>query len=786
MKRPILIALIGYIIGIIWELYFKKSIALFITILIGTNLIIKGMMHSIPKIKNMSVINVRATILLTASILISNNVISYLNNKYENIYNMSTEEQTYIGTIISDEKEGDYKSSYTIKVENINGKTKYKNIKLILNISKKQNIKLRYGDKVKFKGIYNAPEKQRNYMGFDYSKYLKTLKIYGTINYSGNEIKLIKKENINMIDSFTHNISNNIDENIRKLFKEEEASILNSILLGNNQYINEEIKENFRNSGIYHILVVSGAHMSYIIMGITYLLDKVNISSRKKAILKILGIIFFILLTTRSISVARAGIMGIITLGASFFYRRKDTINSVCLSMLIILIYNPYSINSISFQLSYGGVIGILALNKSYTKLIKQISKKTIHKILFKVPIKAEAISVILSAQTMIIPITILNFHTISLTFLFANILVGYLIGIIIILGFICAFLSLISLKISGFIAIFLNIALKILILLANFFGEIPLSKIYVITPHMLSILLYYIIIFWHSGAPTMKKFSPLTSNFSHLISHRSPLISHFLPLILIITLIFNGYINIPSNLRIYFIDVGQGDSSLIITPNNKKVLIDGGGTMNSTGSFDVGEDTLLPYLLNRRIKKLDYIMISHFDADHCQGLIAILNSIKVKNIIISKQAEKVYNYEKIMGIIVNKKINITVIKRGDVINVDNNVDIKILYPENKLYFDDINSNSIVAKLIYNEFTMLFTGDIESKAEERIVSIAKNELKSTILKVAHHGSKTSTTEEILNAVNPKIALIGVGKDNKFAHPNEGVIDRLKKKRSKNI
>ena len=138
------------------------------------------------------------------------------------------------------------------------------------------------------------------------------------------------------------------------------------------------------------------------------------------------------------------------------------------------------------------------------------------------------------------------------------------------------------------------------------------------------------------------------------------------------------------------------------------------------------------------------------------------------------------------MEIVVNKKINIMVIKRGDVINVDNNVDIKIIYPEGKLYFDDINSNSIVAKLKYNKFTMLFTGDIESKAEQRIVKIAKKELKSTILKVAHHGSKTSTTEEFIEAVKPEIALIGVGKNNKFGHPNKEILDRIKEKRSKNL
>ncbi len=207
---------------------------------------------------------------------------------------------------------------------------------------------------------------------------------------------------------------------------------------------------------------------------------------------------------------------------------------------------------------------------------------------------------------------------------------------------------------------------------------------------------------------------------------------------------------------------------------------------MNSSGKFDIGEDTLLPYLLDRGVNKIDYLMISHFDADHCQAVIAILNSLKVKNIIISKQAEKVDNYEKIMETVAKKKINIMVVKRGEVIKVDNNVEIKIVYPESKLYFDDINSNSIVAKLKYNKFTMLFTGDIESKAEERIVNIAKDELRAKILKVAHHGSKTSTTEKFIEAVKPEIALIGVGKNNKFGHPNESVIDRLKEKRSKDI
>ncbi len=810
MNRPILIVLIGYIIGIIWELYLKISIAHFIIILVIVAIIVKkeidffskkmqkdtkflyknkvdhAYTNSSIKAKKTCIgiiehtLNVKTIILLIISILISNNVTSYLNNKYRIIYNMSTEEQTYIGTIISDESRGEYKNSYTIKIENINGKTKYKNIKLILNIPKNKNTKLNYGDKIKITGNYVKPEVQRNYRGFDYAEYQKTIKVYGTITYSGSELKILKSKNLNNIELITHRINNNIEKNIKKLFKEQEARILNGILLGNNQDIDEQIKEDFRNSGIYHILVVSGAHMTYIILGFTYILDKINISSRKKVIIKTLGIIFFMLITTTSISVSRAGIMEFITLGASFFYRKKDKINTVCLSMLIILLYNPHSVNSISFQLSYGGVIGILLLSKPYEYLLRKV--KINNKI-------SEIISVILSAQTMIIPIMVINFHTISLTFLFANILVSYIIGIIIILGFICVFISLISLKISGFIAIFTSIALKILILISKIFGNIPLSKIYVTTPNTLSILLYYITIiiislrhyiFWKKKTHKKRQ-----KNKEDIYYKNIDKAIKTLAILAIITII-NNNISISKNLRIHFIDVGQGDATLIITPNNKKILIDGGGTMNSSQNYDIGKNTMLPYLLDRGINKIDYMMISHFDADHCQALLAILNSIKVKNIIISKQAEKVSNYKKIMEIVIKKKINIMVIKRGDVINVDNYVEIQILYPESKLYFNDINNNSIVAKLRYNKFTMLFTGDIESKAEERITQITKKELEAIVLKVAHHGSKTSTTEEILKAVKPQIALIGVGKNNKFNNPNKEVLDRIKENRNKDI
>ncbi len=629
MKRPILIVLIGYLIGIIWELYFERSMAPFIIICVIILLYISifGGVRSHRAL--IGRVNKKTMLIFFISILISNYTTSYLNKKYNNLYNNLTGDSIYIGTIISEGEKGEHKTTYNIEIESVNGDTKYKRTRLILNISNKYNINLQYGDQIKFKGIYTKPEIQRNYQGFDYSSYLKTLKIYGTITYSGEGIKELKTSNLNSIKMITHKISISIEKNINKLFEKEEADLLIGILLGKSSNIDEEIKENFRNSGLYHILAVSGNHMSYVVLGITYLLNKINISRGKKNILKIVGIIFFMMIASSSVSVIRAGIMGSILIGAEIFYKKSDVINSICLSMLIILIDNPFNINSISFQLSYGGVIGIVTLNKIYSN------------ILFRIKLKEKFIkvsSVILAAQTMIIPILISNFHTISFSFLISNFFAVFFIGGIIILGFSIVIVSFISLKISCVFVIFEKILLKGITLIAMVCGNMPFSKIYVTSPSGVSVVLYYIILFIlymetvYRATTTNKEDSNIEESYKYSgratldftdESERKTLLCRYrkyfiriLIIVLIISLVLNNIPILSRNLRIYFIDVGQGDSTLIITPNNRKILIDGGGSDNS-GNYNVGKDTLLPYLLNRGVKSLDYVIVSHFDTDH-------------------------------------------------------------------------------------------------------------------------------------------------------------------------
>ena len=159
------------------------------------------------------------------------------------------------------------------------------------------------------------------------------------------------------------------------------------------------------------------------------------------------------------------------------------------------------------------------------------------------------------------------------------------------------------------------------------------------------------------------------------------------------------------------------------------------------------------------------------------------MEELKVKNVIISRQGQSSENYERFLEIVKQKNIKTLVVKSGDKVFIEKDFYFDILFPEKEQIEENIlNNNSIVAKLVYKDFSMLFTGDIEKVAENQILEKYKNYniLKSTILKVAHHGSKTSTIEGFLEAVKPKYAIIGVGKNNTFGHPNDVVLERLER------
>ena len=776
-------------------LYFKWSIAFLYLLITAVYLIIlkiKNRKNTNKTFKLLSmkryfryiklILNRKVVLCFSIFSIISNSIVIYQNQKYDNKY---TNEEKIIGEaiVLSNKQEKEYNNVYKIK---------YEDTYLYLKIDKKLIKDLKYGDKIRFSGEFIEATKQRNYGGFNYKQYLKTLKIYGSIKVE--EIEIIASNQTNLFFRITNEIAFNIKQKIDSFMKKEDAAILKGLLLGDTTEIADEIQENFRISSISHILAVSGMHVTYVIIGIKMLFES-HLGKRKTKFIIIIFLILYTFITGFSPSIVRASVMGILLVGAEILNRKNDIWNSIAISLLLILFYNPFLIMNVGLQFSYLGTIGIIVFHKNILKLLKDIKTKNkkwkyqynkkIMKFINKVK---EVLAVTISAQLTILPVMIYHFNLLGIYFFITNLLVSIIIGPIIMLGAIAIFFSIFLFPITQILGVILEILIKSLIVISNF-SKIPFSKIYVATPKIYDIILYFILIFLFNLLYTLYHSKELNRtqmrarNLIALIRYKVFMNRGKYKKIIFIPVFIIIFISItPKKLNIHFVDVGQGDCTFIVTPRKQTILIDGGGSTSK--EYDVGKNTLLPYVLDRGYTKLDYIFITHFDQDHVAGILTILEELKVETVIIPKQEENTENYQKFLELIKEKRIKVNIVKKGDKVNIEKNVYFDILWPEKEQIKENvINNNATVMKMYYGNFSILFTGDIEEKAEEKILKVYEGKerlLNANILKVAHHGSKTSTTEKFLKWVNPKAALIGVGKNNLFKHPSEKTIENLRK------
>lgn len=632
--RPFCIATIGAILGIIMGLYLQSITFFVLIVTIFFNLIFSIALKTyIKTILKVSLILITFFLLFYCYTTLLERESAKINQTYDG------QEVEITAIITSDKNEEEYKDVYEIEVTNIEIKEKAENkgsesgkkqknkedienskseidkgnkkeeliksnlekqkFKMLLNIKKDKNsqTKIQYGDKICFTSVYEKPLSARNEGGFDYQKYLKTKKIIGIANVNLSEVKVLEKGKMPFLSKIIHDIKNKGIESIREVLPEETANLCTGLLLGEKSKLSENIQEDFKKSNLSHMLAISGAHVSYILLGLDFFLQKLKTSKKLSNIFLILFLIFFMALVGFTPSVTRSCIMAILQIASNLVYRKSDTYQNLAISCFIILLFNPYTILDIGFELSFGGTIGIVLFSKKLQE-IKVMQGKITKKL-------KEMCSVTIAANIFIIPIMMYHFNTISFTFLISNIIASPILGVSLILGMIFLVILFICKPIAIMLSFFLQPILQILIKIANISGSLPFSQILIPTPKIWQILLYYILlalIFYIKRVPLkLKKYKKVF-------------------IILIVLILISPYflsLFKTNQLTISFIDVGQGDSCLIQTPYRKTILIDGGGSEMS--SFDVGEKTLLPYLLDKGIMKIDYMIFSHFDSDHCQ-----------------------------------------------------------------------------------------------------------------------------------------------------------------------
>ncbi len=569
-------------LGIILGLY-CKNIVLFLFIISSIYILLVKYKKTKKYMKKL--FNIKTIILI---IIVT--TIGYLNIKNkENNFKNKYADITKIEAIIkvkSDIKESEYSKSFTGQIIKCDNNKNIENTKLKIKFN--TQIQVNKGDKLKITGEYEEVNYYKNEGNFEFKNYLKKDNIYGEL--VAKKIEIVKK-NTNIINK----LNKKIKEKFQKNYSKQTVNYLETVILGDKTNLSDTIKEEFSNSGLSHLLAISGMHITIIILISNTLLNYIIKKYKLKNILLLISIITYGLIITPSSSSTRAIIMASLHIISKLIYKKDNFLVNISLASLSLLIINPYNLIDTGFQLSFIASIGIVTIIPKIERL--EIKNKILKYIYI-------SLIVSLSANILILPIIITSFKKNSLSMFVIQIIITPILYIIEILGLATIFIP------NQFIFLIKSI-LEISISIFNYISQINFFTRYIRVPKIITIIIYYLAV------------------LKYIIKPKRKIIKQILKKVIILLLIINLTLSIinytDNNLKIYMIDVGQGDSTLIITPKNQTILVDGGGLEN----YDIGEKVLIPYLLNKQIKTLDYVMISHFDRDHVRRNINITSKTK-------------------------------------------------------------------------------------------------------------------------------------------------------------
>lgn len=553
---------------------------------------------------------------------------------------------------------------------------------------------------------------------------------------------------------WVQSVRENILLSLQRVMSNEDAAAIFAMLFGGYEGIRPELLSAFTATGIVHILSVSGSHIS-LLAGTTAWFCSLFRVPRLLSACFVTGVIVIYSIFAGAVPpVIRAAIMGALAFFALALGREQDARRILTIVAVALLLYAPALLYDISFQLSFAATAGLIYI----APLIRQ-------KLTFLPAALAGNLSITIGAQISVLPILAWYFNVISLSSLLANFLVVPILEYIIILGLsaICIGMALAFLQPILFASC--SLALGLAYEFTRGITKIPGGQIYLPSVGLLGIIFYYACIgiyLLDKGRFFYDKL--LRMSRGYIIAMAS-------------ILCLGVYFLWPQpKLQVHFIDVGQGDAALLITPHGKGVMIDTGGAL--TGDFDIGARVDLPYLYHYGVERLEYLILTHAHADHAGGAGSIIRKMPVKHVIIGRENRVEYEKTTHLNMAIEPAASFVPAEKEMKFIVDG-VLFSVLHVGDIVGSKPGNEASNVVKVIYGSSSFLFTGDLTAKEEKRLLD-ERAQIKSTVLKVGHHGSKTSSTMEFINAVQPVWAVISVGADNPFGHPGKDTLERLQR------
>lgn len=613
------------------------------------------------------------------------------------------------------------------------------------------------GSRVLAEGVCAFPQPQTNPGGFDAQSY------YGTLGISVflRKARILQSDgNSSAAGELLRRIRNGLRSRLYAVFEKKDAELLGAMMLGERASVPEETEALYQDVGIIHILAISGLHISLIGMGIYQLLRKFPLPAAVAGFLAGGILSAYAVMCGASVSALRAVVMFCLFLTAQISGRTYDLPTALSLAAAALVSANIGTMTQAGFLLSFGAVCGVL--------LAGQWSGRAL---------KGTAFGVSLSVQIMTLPLVAYFYSQVSTYGVLLNLIVIPAVPMILASGAAAVAASCFGTAAGQFFAAPAHYLLALVEFLSEKVRLIPGAVLLTGKPGILRILIYYVLLgIFYILCGKLRFFQKI---------RKIDLIKLTFALILFIGSILCRE---TGTFTMTFLDVGQGDGCCIETANDTVWMIDGG-----SGADGLARYCLEPFLKSRARARVDYWMVSHFDGDHTSGLLELLTDytprvdgtnaagITIGALILPKLAELPEEGETLCNLASKHRIPVYFAASGDVLR-DGELQMRILAPEPSADYENDNAASMVAEVSYKHFLALLTGDVEGGGEQRLLK--KDQIGDVdVLKAAHHGSKYTMQETFLEAASPEVTVISCGRDNRYGHPHEELLQRIEKQGS---
>lgn len=644
------------------------------------------------------------------------------------------------------------------------------------------------GDTIIVSGRLSDFDSAMNPGEFDAKKYYASLNVNGKVN--ADSISVIR-HNENRLLGLIFAVKAVMQQSITKCSEAEDAGIVMSMILGDKSELDSAINVLYQRSGIAHILAISGVHISIIGMTLYRILRRAGLRFGGASVISCIIIAGYGIMTGNAVSAVRAFVMFAVSCGAQVLGRKYDMACSASLASILILLDMPLMITNSGYILSFGAIAALIKVNPVIYETGEWLVDKAVslngyadgYKGKYKAVIKLlmQSLSASISVSLVTVPVLLLSFGEFPLLSIFLNLAVIPLMEFVMAGGIIAGIAGIVNIYAGRFVMGVVHYTLLLFRKMCGISVAAEWSHIIPGRPGLSKIIVYYMLLVALTALHTYIRHNAKNIKDGGMFSYAVCVIVPLMALLM--------FFNPVRYLTVRMMYVGQGDGIYIRVPDGMNILMDAG----STDKKKLGEYTLVPSLKAGGIRSVDYAVISHLDEDHYNGILYLVQNqnitgIRVRSIIIPELPDD-DTYWTIVRAAKDNGTNIISAYCGMKIEAMNGrFVLECIAPDYVDMYSDKNEGSLIMQMTYDRFAMLFTGDVQGKGEENLTEVLNEaaSMSSTkkpagfnILKVAHHGSSGSTTDEFLERVKPDVAMISCGIDNRYRHPHKETIDRLR-------